>query len=70
MITWVCESYRRDGCRLLTINDKRETLKEYFTLFNHNPDDFLRRFIIVDDTWIQYNTLDTKQQSKKWTSTV
>ncbi|KAG5308253.1 GVQW3 protein, partial [Acromyrmex insinuator] len=35
---------------------------------SRNPDEFLRRFIIVDETWIHYFTLETKEQSKQWTS--
>jgi len=37
-------------------------------MFQHNPDEFLRRFITVDETWIYYFTLETKEQSKQWTS--
>ena len=33
-----------------------------------NPDEFLRRFITVDKTWIHYFTPETKEQSKQWTS--
>jgi len=33
-----------------------------------NPDEFLRRFITVDETWIHYFTSETKEQSKQWTS--
>ncbi|KAG5319484.1 SETMR methyltransferase, partial [Acromyrmex heyeri] len=33
-----------------------------------NPDEFLRRFITVDETWIHYFTSETKKQSKQWTS--
>jgi len=27
----------------------------------------LRRFITMDETWIHYFTLETKEQSKQWT---
>ena len=39
-------------------------------MFQHNPDEFLRRFITVDETWIHYFTPETKEQSKQWTSPV
>ena len=37
-------------------------------MFQRNPDEFLRRFITVDKTWIHYFTPETKEQSKQWTS--
>ena len=37
-------------------------------MFQRNPDEFLRRFITADETWIHYFTLETKEQSKQWTS--
>ncbi|QQP51330.1 Mariner transposase [Caligus rogercresseyi] len=40
--------------RLLTIDHKR------------NRDEFFCRFVTVDETWIHYNTPETKQQSKQW----
>ena len=33
-----------------------------------NPDEFLRRFITVDEIWIHHFTPETKEQSKQWTS--
>nr|XP_041633408.1 uncharacterized protein LOC121503244 [Drosophila kikkawai] len=30
--------------------------------------EFLRRFVAVDETWIHWYTLETKEQSKQWTS--
>ena len=41
---------------------------ECLVLFNRNKDEFLRRFVIVDETWIHHNTPETKQQSKQWES--
>ena len=35
--------------------------------FQRNPDEFLRRFITVNETWIHYFTLETKEQLKQWT---
>jgi len=37
-------------------------------MFQCNPDEFLRRFITVDETWIHYFTFETKEQSKQRTS--
>ena len=33
--------------------------------FRRNTDEFLRRYIIVDETWIHHYTPETKEQSKK-----
>ena len=55
--------------RLLTIDHKRNrvtTSIECLALFNRNKDEFLRRFVTVDETWIHHNTPETKQQSKQW----
>jgi hypothetical protein len=35
--------------------------------FNNNKIDFVRRFIIMDETWIHHYTPESKQQSKQWT---
>ena len=42
--------------RMLTIDHKQ----------NRGKDEFLRRFVTVDETWIHRNTPETKQQSKQW----
>ncbi|KAG5347301.1 SETMR methyltransferase, partial [Acromyrmex charruanus] len=42
--------------------------KQCLEMFQRNPDEFLRRFITVDKTWIHYFTPETKEQSKQWTS--
>ena len=57
--------------RLLTIDHKRNrvtTSVECLTLFNRNKDEFLHRFVTVDETWINHNTPETKQQSEQWVS--
>ncbi|GBP79720.1 Histone-lysine N-methyltransferase SETMAR [Eumeta japonica] len=57
--------------RLLTLDHKRNrvtTSKECLAMFSRNPDEFLRRFVTVDETWIHHNTPDTKEQSKQWVS--
>ncbi|KYN03838.1 Acetylcholine receptor subunit alpha-like protein [Cyphomyrmex costatus] len=55
--------------RLLTVDHKRERVtisKQYLEMFQRNPDEFLRRVITVDETWIHYFTPETKEQSKQW----
>ena len=42
--------------------------KQCLEMFQRNPDEFLRRFITVNETWIHYFTSETKEQSKQWTS--
>ena len=37
-------------------------------MFQHNPDEVLCQFITVGETWINYFTSETKEQSKQWTS--
>ncbi|GBP33922.1 Histone-lysine N-methyltransferase SETMAR [Eumeta japonica] len=37
-------------------------------MFSRNPDEFLRCFVTVDETWIHHNTPETKEQSKQWVS--
>lgn len=57
--------------RLLTIDHKRNRVtisQECLALFNRNMNEFLRRFVTVDETWIHHNTPETKQQSKQWIS--
>ena len=36
-------------------------------MFHSNKADFLRRFIIMDETWTHHFTPATKEQSKLWT---
>lgn len=55
--------------RLLTVDQKftRKTVSiENLTLYKRNPNEFLRRFITVDETWIHHYTPESKQQSKQW----
>jgi len=37
-------------------------------MFQRNPDEFLHRFITVNETWIHYFTPEMKEQSKQWIS--
>lgn len=55
--------------RLLTADQKRvrvTTSTESLAKFQRNPEEFLRRFITVDETWIHHYTPETKVQSKQW----
>jgi len=57
--------------RLLTVDHKLDRVtisKQCLEMFQRNPDEFLRRFITMDETWIHYFTSETKKQSKQWTS--
>ena len=52
---WAWKSYRRWVPRLLTVEQKRNcmtTSKYCLDMFKHNPKEFLRRFVTVDETWI------------------
>ena len=56
---------------LLLVENKRNRVidsKAGLALFRRNPDEFLRRYITVDETWIHYYTPETKEQSKQWVS--
>jgi histone-lysine N-methyltransferase SETMAR len=53
--------------RLLTADQKRTRMKiseQCLERFDKNKTDFVRRFITVDETWIQHYTPECKQQSK------
>ncbi|KAG5347133.1 SETMR methyltransferase, partial [Acromyrmex charruanus] len=52
---------------LLTVDHKRDRI-QCLEMFQRNSDEFLRRYITVDETWVLYFTLETKEQSKQWTS--
>jgi len=53
--------------RLLTIDHKRDHVisKQCLEMFQRNSNEFLSRFIIVDETSV---TSHPKEQSKQWTS--
>jgi histone-lysine N-methyltransferase SETMAR len=56
--------------RLLTADQKRTCMKiseQCLERFNKNKTDFVRRFITMDETWIDHHTPESKQQSKQWT---
>jgi len=47
------------------ISDRVTISKQCFEMFQRNPDEFLYRFIIVDETWI-YFTSETKEQNNEF----
>lgn len=55
--------------RLLTLDQKllRKTIStDNLALYRRNPNEFLRRFITVDETWVHHYTPENKEQSKQW----
>ncbi|KAM8703543.1 hypothetical protein ACLKA7_008205 [Drosophila subpalustris] len=58
--------------RLLSAEHKRNRLviaKESLALLNANKNEFLRRFVTVDEIWIHHHIPESKEQSKQWIST-
>lgn len=55
--------------RLLTPlqkHDRMDVSQQCLELFRANKDEFLRRFITTDETWVHHYTPETKEQSKQW----
>ncbi|XP_014285629.1 histone-lysine N-methyltransferase SETMAR-like [Halyomorpha halys] len=53
----------------LTLDHKRTRLEmseQNLARFQRNQQDFLRRFVTTDETWVHYYTPETKPQSKQW----
>ena len=55
-------------CCLINLSGKQQLWRNHVTtsieclaLFNCNKDEFLRRFVTVDETWMHHNTPETKQ---------
>jgi len=59
---WVWKSYRQDCVCSLDHKRDRVTISKCLEMFQCNLDEFLRRFITVDETWIHYFTSQTKEQ--------
>ena len=54
---------------LLSKENKRDRVLDseaILALFRRNPDEFLRRCITVNETWIHHYTAETNEQSKQW----
>ena len=49
---WVWKSNRQDGCCVCSLWTISAISKQCLEMFQCNLDEFLRRFIIVDETWI------------------
>ena len=55
--------------RLLKIDQKCicvTTSEQNLAYFNRNPKDFLRRPVMVGETWIHHYTLESREGSKQW----
>jgi len=55
--------------RLLTAENKRNRVvacESVLARISRNPEEFFRRFVTVDETWVHHYTPETKQQSKQW----
>ncbi|GBP19909.1 Histone-lysine N-methyltransferase SETMAR [Eumeta japonica] len=60
-----------DKIHEMILDDRRMKVRELshaVAMFSRNPDEFFRRFVTVDETWIHHNTPETKEQSKQWVS--
>ncbi|XP_049521685.1 histone-lysine N-methyltransferase SETMAR-like [Dermacentor silvarum] len=56
--------------RLLTIDQRRmraDISNQCLSMLDRNRQDFWRRFVTVDETWIHHYTPESKQKSKQWT---
>ena len=55
--------------RLLTIDQKSSrvtTLEHNLAYFNCNPQEFLRQFVTIDETWKYHYTPESREGSKQW----
>ena len=55
--------------RLLTVDNKwmrMSTSKKCLDLYKRNPQEFLRRVVTADETWIHYYTPEINRKSKQW----
>jgi len=46
--------------------DHAETSASFLTLFHENPDNFISRFVTVDETWLHHFDPESKTQSMAW----
>jgi hypothetical protein len=56
--------------RLLTIEQNQQRVddsEQCLAIFNRNKDEFFRRYITMDVTWLLYNTPESNRQSTKVT---
>ncbi|XP_071084006.1 protein GVQW3-like [Haliotis cracherodii] len=55
--------------KLLTADQKRQRenlSRENLKLLEGDPDNFLKRFVTMDETWVHHFEPESKQQSKQW----
>lgn len=55
--------------RFLTIDQKQHRINDSesnLLLFKHDPKDFVRRYVTMDETWIHHYTPESNQQSAQW----
>lgn len=55
--------------RLLSVEQKRIRLtnsRDCLEMFEADPQDFMDRFVTMDETWVLHYTPEFKQQSKQW----
>ncbi|UYV76490.1 hypothetical protein LAZ67_14000659 [Cordylochernes scorpioides] len=53
----------------LTLDQKavrRKLSSDYLALFEANPEEFVNRFVTMDETWAHHFTPESKQQSMQW----
>jgi hypothetical protein len=54
---------------VLTIDQKQQRVddsEQCLAIFNRNKDEFFRRYITMDETWLLHNTLEINRQSAEW----
>ena len=49
------------GAAFAQCESQATILKQCLEMFQHNPDEFLCRFITVDETWIYYFIPETEE---------
>jgi hypothetical protein len=55
--------------RVLAIDQKQQRvddLEQCLAIFNHNKDEFFRRYITMDQKWLIHYTSGSNRQSAKW----
>ncbi|XP_015904956.1 mariner Mos1 transposase [Parasteatoda tepidariorum] len=58
--------------KILTEQHKKQRMGsalQFLTRYNEDADDFLSRIVTGDETWVSYDTPETKQQSMEWRHT-
>jgi len=47
-------------------HERCHSSEQILEFFQHGPNDFLSRLVTMDETWLYYYDLETKQQSMEW----